>query len=380
MGAVGALLLCGRPIRAQRLQSTLDVGVVSLRYADSLSVTAATLTPDLRLESERSLAQLTGTYSQFTEGGWSAQATAAGSFFTPTKKNLLGEIAGVAGGSTHQDGTRTGQLIGNARLHALGARAGVFTGAGVGATWDGGGWRRLLMGEVGGWIQNEAGTALLTLMPVAVDDSVRYVDGQLTVTGSMRNVDLAVLAGARGGGQSPGVDTRTRAWASLTAVAWLIPRLAVVSSGGTYPVDPTQGFPGGRFISLGVRFGASGRREATPRYPDPDAVVTAVTESPPQTPVPEVKAFRADRDSAGAVVLRVEATRATLVEVTGDFTSWTPVKLQAGSDGSWTAPFPLKPGQYQLNIRVDGGNWLVPPGLLSLKDEFGGSVGLLVIE
>jgi hypothetical protein len=31
-------------------------------------------------------------------------------------------------------------------------------------------------------------------------------------------------------------------------------------------------------------------------------------------------------------------------------------------------------------VRVDGGDWVVPPALLSLKDEFGGSVGLLVIE
>jgi hypothetical protein len=41
---------------------------------------------------------------------------------------------------------------------------------------------------------------------------------------------------------------------------------------------------------------------------------------------------------------------------------------------------PLKPGKYQMNLRIDGGNWLVPPGLLSMSDEFGGTVGLLVIE
>lgn len=379
MGAVGALLFCGTPGGAQLRQSTLDVGVASLRYADSLSVTAATFTPDLRLESERAVAQLTGTYSQFAEGGWSAQATGAGSLFTATKRNLLGELAGVAGGSTHEDGTRTGQLIGNARLHALGAGAGVFTGGGAGATWDGTAWRRLLMGEVGGWIQNPAGTALVTLTPVAVDDSVRYVDGQVTVTRTMSNVDLAVLAGARGGGQNPAVDTRTRAWGSLTAVAWLVPRLAVVASGGTYPVDPTQGFPGGRFISLGVRFGATARRAPT-RYPDPGGGVTAVEEPAAPAPVPGVERFRVDREASGAVVLRVEATGAQLVEVTGDFTGWTPVKLQPRGDGVWTGTFALQTGQHQMNIRLDGGSWLVPPGLLSLKDEFGGSVGLLVIE
>jgi hypothetical protein len=36
-------------------------------------------------------------------------------------------------------------------------------------------------------------------------------------------------------------------------------------------------------------------------------------------------------------------------------------------------------GKYQMNIRIDGGPWIVPPGVLSMLDEFGGSVGLLVV-
>jgi hypothetical protein len=33
-----------------------------------------------------------------------------------------------------------------------------------------------------------------------------------------------------------------------------------------------------------------------------------------------------------------------------------------------------------MNIRLDGGPWTVPPGLLAMLDEFGGSVGLLVVQ
>jgi hypothetical protein len=29
---------------------------------------------------------------------------------------------------------------------------------------------------------------------------------------------------------------------------------------------------------------------------------------------------------------------------------------------------------------VDGGRWMVPPGMLTMKDEVGGETGLLVIE
>jgi hypothetical protein len=33
-----------------------------------------------------------------------------------------------------------------------------------------------------------------------------------------------------------------------------------------------------------------------------------------------------------------------------------------------------------MNVRVDGGGWLAPPGLTTVVDEFGGVVGILVIE
>jgi hypothetical protein len=33
-----------------------------------------------------------------------------------------------------------------------------------------------------------------------------------------------------------------------------------------------------------------------------------------------------------------------------------------------------------MNVRINGGEWTVPPGMLSMRDEFGGTVGLLVIQ
>ena len=359
---------------AQRIQSSFDVGAVSLRYADSVSVAAATFTPDVRMESERAVAQMTGTFSQF-RGGWSAQGAASGSVFRPTSRGLLGELAGTGGGSTHQDGTRTGQVIANARVHAMRGDYGVFAGAGGGGTWDGAAWRRLLMGEAGGWVQRGPATALLTITPVAVNDSIRYVDGQLTLSRTAASLEIALLAGARGGSQIPGLDTRTRAWGSVSAVAWIKPRLGLVASGGTYPVDPTQGFPGGRFLSASVRFAASPWRSSQAAS-DPGVTV----QPPAGSPVSGVESFQIDRQTPDTVVVRVSAPSAQLVEIAGDFSGWSPVKLQAAGEGVWTGSFSLKAGQYQTNLRLDGGDWVVPPGLLSLKDEFGGSVGLLIIE
>ena len=83
---------------------------------------------------------------------------------------------------------------------------------------------------------------------------------------------------------------------------------------------------------------------------------------------------------AFAVWLRVNAPRAQLVEVTGDFTNWEPVPMLPTSGGWWAVTLPITPGKYQMNLRLDGGKWLVPPGLLSMADEFGGTVGLLIVE
>jgi hypothetical protein len=373
-GALGAFLLGAAPVAAQHIQTSIDLGAVALRYADSINATAATLTPDLRIERDRGNAQISGTFSQFTEGGWSAQAATSGSLFTPARRGFLGELAAIAGGSTHKDGTRTGQAIANVRLHLMNAAWGVFTGAGGGGTWDGVTWRRLLLGDLGAWIQNSAGTALFTITPVSVDDSVNYVDGQLTLSRSFKRVDLTALAGGRSGGQNPGVDTRARSWGSVTAVAWIRPRVAVTASGGTYPVDPTQGFPGGRFISAGIRLANSQRRPVVLRDLDSAAVIDPAAVSTP------VSGFQFSRESSGSVSMRVVAPGARTVEISGDFTGWTPMTLQSAGDGSWTTRVPLAPGKYEMNIRIDGGAWIVPPGLLPLKDEFGGSVGLLVLE
>jgi 1,4-alpha-glucan branching enzyme len=80
------------------------------------------------------------------------------------------------------------------------------------------------------------------------------------------------------------------------------------------------------------------------------------------------------------VTVRVNAPGARTVEINGDFTNWAPVRLVPAADGWWTSTLPLKRGKYQMNLRVNGGDWTVPPGLLSMTDEFGGTVGLLVVE
>jgi len=90
--------------------------------------------------------------------------------------------------------------------------------------------------------------------------------------------------------------------------------------------------------------------------------------------------FTLGTDAAGSRTFRVRAPTAHRVEVTGDFSGWLPVPLARNTDGWWTAPARLAPGTQQIAVRIDGGAWLVPPGLQALADEFGGVVGLLTVK
>jgi hypothetical protein len=366
-----ALLIFASPVNAQRTETSLDVGAVALRYADTLNAAAATITPRAAGQWARGAGEVTGTYSQFTTGGWSAQGALSGSLFAPTASGFLAEIAGFAGGSTHHDGTRTGQVLANGRLHFMRTRGELFLGAGGGRTWVGGGSRSVFLGEAGVSTMIREVDATLTASPAMVEDSIKYVDGQLSLSWTRERLDLGALIGTRFGDQLTSLGGTARTWGNLTAVASMTPRVALVVSGGTYPIDPTQGFPGGRFVSASIRLATRRVREAPPLRQE-----TSTTEEA----VPAVTSFAAVRTHTGWVTLRVTAPLAQLVEVSGDFTNWTPVRLERASDGLWSATFPIDRGKYQMNLRLDGGKWLVPPGLLSMLDEFGGSVGLLVIE
>jgi hypothetical protein len=361
---------------AQSSQASVDVGGLALRYADSVMATAAAVTPDFRFDSPWTSIEAIGTLSQFTSGGWSSQGSLAPSVFTPTLGRVFFELAGFAGGSYHQDGTKTGEAIANGRVHFSADNSGVFVGGGVGSTRNAGGWRRILLGEAGAWGRRGPAEALVTLSPVSVDDTTRYADGQLSLATTLKRFDVSALAGYRSGSRLP-LDLRgSRSWASFSATAWVTPTWGVVAAAGTYPVDPTQGFPGGQFVSVSVRL-ASGRRAAAPLQ---NFGLKSGPESATANGLQVADQFRVDRDSRGYIVLRVHTPSAKRVEISGDFSQWIPMELSRAPGGWWTGKIQVAPGTYQMNVRLDGGAWLVPPGMLSMKDEFGGVTGLLVVQ
>ncbi|MBT8336813.1 MAG: glycogen-binding domain-containing protein [Gemmatimonadetes bacterium] len=70
---------------------------------------------------------------------------------------------------------------------------------------------------------------------------------------------------------------------------------------------------------------------------------------------------------------------ATLVEVIGDFTAWTPIALDRVG-GGWRGEVAVRPGVYHYGFRVDG-DWFVPedmPG--NVPDEWGRTNATLVVS
>jgi hypothetical protein len=136
----------------------------------------------------------------------------------------------------------------------------------------------------------------------------------------------------------------------------------------------TQGYPGGRFVSVALRL-ASRNSRTLDRASALASTSTAPVADPPPSMTLEVRTVRGNQRT-----LRVNAPAARSVELNGDFTQWQPVRLTRAADGSWVATLPITTGTHQMTIRLDGGRWIAPPGLLTSTDEFGGVVGILAIE
>jgi hypothetical protein len=64
----------------------------------------------------------------------------------------------------------------------------------------------------------------------------------------------------------------------------------------------------------------------------------------------------------------------------GDFTDWQPVPLEKKGRNEWRAVIPIPNGTHRMNLRVNQGDWGVPPGIPVLDDDFGGVVGVLIVE
>lgn len=365
---VGALLLCAPAAGlAQRTTASLDLGTARMRYADSLEANAMSASLSLQHHTSRISLEGSGTMSRLDDA-WSNSGNAAATFASRFGRRLTGELVTTAGGSAHSDGARTGQFLGAVRLRIDGSSRGAWIGGGVGRAWDGV-WRATRQGESGVWLAAGPMTAMMSATPTVVGDTIRYTDASASLQRGAANWDAGASLSVRIGNPIPSLPTNRKVWGALSVTRWMSPSVGVEAAVGTYPVDFTQGFPGGQYVSLSLRLSPSRRSGIDVSLAGRAAAVES-----------DVRAFRTEKVSGGEYRISVFAPGASTAEVTGDFTLWKPRHLNRSAGGWFEVTVPIGAGTHQLNVRLDGGAWVVPPGLTRLLDEFGGSVGLLDVR
>lgn len=194
------------------------------------------------------------------------------------------------------------------------------------------------------------------ILTLASGGTVAFGRGEITgeVGGRQGSRDVG-LTGAR-------VRSWGEWWFSAAGSYRVTPNMLVRAAVGGYPTDYIRQLPNGSYASVGIRV-ERGKRQQVDWY------------QPPNIP-----AFRVDTISGGARVIRLRAPRALKVDLSGDFTDWTPLPMHSLPGGGWELVLPITAGTYRVSVRVDGGPWSAPPGLVPVADEFNGEVGVVVIR
>jgi hypothetical protein len=152
-------------------------------------------------------------------------------------------------------------------------------------------------------------------------------------------------------------------WTRLDATLALNDRVALLVGGGAAPAELSLVAPDRRRLTVGFRW---------TRAPLPHAATPAIE--------PVAAAFRVERADARRARIFVRVPAARTVELGADFTRWQPVALERTAPDEWSITLPISPGTYHVNLRVNGGNWIAPPGLPRVRDDFAGVVGLVVVH
>src|SRR5262245_21013704 len=224
-------------LSAQRVKSSIDLTGTGVWYADTIRATGTSIAPAIRLDWP--IASLEGSFafSHLGAGRSSIQGSITPALSTPSIGPFSAEVAGAFGGSSHHDGTRTGSALGMARVYAARSTASVWVGTGGGSTWDDSVWRNVRQLEAGAWMQRDNFTAMATINPITVADTLSYTDAQLALRYEMPRFAFDLTGGWRSGSVGPEIGGTRRTWGSLSGLVWLSSRVAIVASGGSYPVD-----------------------------------------------------------------------------------------------------------------------------------------------
>ena len=258
---------------------------------------------------------------------------------------------------TNSSSTKSAE--GMARLRLGSTLVGAALGAGVGSLSDVLGARPLYHGQVTAWrtfavdqIVADASFVSTPAPDVLGAEPTRYADASAGWRRLGRVFEIGATAGARAGIRGAGSGS----WGSVDGAAWLAPNLALVATAGRSLEDIPRGVPRTQYVSVALRIAARSH--------------ASVLDARPAASTPKTVVTRA------GVVVQVDS--ASQVELMADFTDWAVLSLER--DGKkWKLDRAVPAGLHRVAIRVDGGEWLAPPGLPRATDDLGGVVGLITV-
>lgn len=345
------------PAVAQRWQ--LDAAPTRVEFDTVSALNALSLAPYFEWQGRNFYTALSGSATAFEGSQWSGQGRADLSLLA-NPFHLLSpfrvELVGFAAATHHSTSFRTAATRGEVRFHASGRHVGGWVGGVAASGWTSGvdGIATGTGPTLGTWARYNTARAALLVTPMWLEGFwFPELSGRFSVTAGP--LDLLAYGGWRDGAEGSGIDAAT--WGGGVVSLWLSDRLALTASGGSYAPDLLQGLPQGRFLSVGFR---------------------VATTRPKVLPVKPIG--RPVYDAADGRLLRFEVPQARRVELVGDWTNWQPVPLRRAPDGSWVLPVDFGAGVYRFNLVVDGEQWIVPEGVASVDDGYGGRTGLLVIS
>ncbi len=371
--------------------SRLEAGAVTSSTPGFLSSSALSLTPDLRYEGQN--VNLSARGSAWLDGNsWDfADAQLSGSVTTPVRHHLSAQLIANASRAYYDRINQNEQIDAEARVHLVFSQSGgMWLQTGVARPWrvalvssvdvaGAGAWTRFGPATITGTYTNFAFTRIANASDsvnslqtcVATGDSngclrqSHFSDVQGSVHFEKGPVELDAQSGYRFG-DATDVTPDSRRWAAANAVVWLTSDVGMVAGAGRQPSNPARGLPARNYANLGMMFAAW-----------PAMAAGAV---PIEVRASAISKF--DIAEAGLSLERVQVRIAGVqnVEVMGDFTDWQPVEMVQRGRDLWEALLPIGSGVHQLNVRVDDGKWLPPPGVPTMRDGFNGEVGMLVIH
>jgi hypothetical protein len=367
--ALGTTLAAAVSTGAQT-RASLDAGASYVEYSGFLPSASFSLTPAVRASGERYSLLARGTWLRFESGNSSVQGLLAGSLFVPATRSLVAEVGTELGASRYQDFARFSHALGRARLQLRSAGGGGgWIGGTLGTAASDSGRQTVGSVDAGAWLAgNDVTVAFAATGTFTADRSYADLETTLRHTRPSGFEAVAILS-ARAG--DPFNDAGPFLEATLTIP--LVPHAALVLAGGHYPGDPVRGNVAGDYVSAAFRLVAPIRARppvtiAIPKEPISEDMGTALA---------TLLEVRSGRGSGRTLVFRVAG--ATQVDIMADFTDWLPMPLlPAGADG-WSISLAVTPGRHRLNLRVNGGPWIVPAGTLPIADDFQGVVGAVVI-